>query len=440
MCRTGGRRCPSHSDPVKVAAYNAQRRARYAANKKGFSVPNSKPSVFKKPLNDLMNEGTPDTVSESSDSAGKFVIPPTEEPTVTQAETTHLGEPVEPAADLTVNPIFSKEWAGKKGAQLYGSKNATREQKELNINVDEIEGTLVDAKYFAATTVQGTINYNNLNDQSYKEFGFDEINSTQTLGETRAKFSVSDMVDYSKAELENMSPAEKASLRFFTSNNYEWLNGVLYGHESPDPDQDNEKPYFNKDTVDDKYHHYTMSYGEKTSSKVNEITGMIDSAMTKGPKKQRIVYRGMNQHNKAIEDAGGMNQWFDDNVKLGQELKFDGYQSSTPDLNSATSYSGSNGVLYEILTPEGVNVASVSQFEHEKEVLLPRNARYMIVGVHRDVKVNPYDKANVIQLIAMNDKGQILAGSNADITEPAMETVSNLPKKGLFNKIGKMFN
>lgn len=35
MCRTkelGGRRCPSHSNPERVSAYNAVRRSRYVAN------------------------------------------------------------------------------------------------------------------------------------------------------------------------------------------------------------------------------------------------------------------------------------------------------------------------------------------------------------------------------------------------------------------------
>ena len=33
MCRAGGRRCPSHTDPVAIAARNARRRAIYAQNK-----------------------------------------------------------------------------------------------------------------------------------------------------------------------------------------------------------------------------------------------------------------------------------------------------------------------------------------------------------------------------------------------------------------------
>lgn len=33
MCRTGGRRCPSHSNPEQIAARNARRRASYAATK-----------------------------------------------------------------------------------------------------------------------------------------------------------------------------------------------------------------------------------------------------------------------------------------------------------------------------------------------------------------------------------------------------------------------
>jgi hypothetical protein len=45
MCRTkelGGRRCPSHSKPERVSAYNAVRRSRYAANK---AIPTSPSNI-----------------------------------------------------------------------------------------------------------------------------------------------------------------------------------------------------------------------------------------------------------------------------------------------------------------------------------------------------------------------------------------------------------
>lgn len=38
MCRTGGRRCPSHSDPTMVAARNARRREQYSSRNQGYST------------------------------------------------------------------------------------------------------------------------------------------------------------------------------------------------------------------------------------------------------------------------------------------------------------------------------------------------------------------------------------------------------------------
>jgi hypothetical protein len=325
---------------------------------------------------------------------------------------------VESAAPETAfhHPLFNGEYNGKTGAGLYSPQGVSQEQQELNITTHSNAGELVDNGYFSATTVHGVINYTNLNEDSYKEFGFAEVG--ESFERPNAFTSTEDsMRELSKLELSEMTAQEKAGLHFFTSSNYEWLNRVLYKKESPAPPVNYAEPPLT-DIEEEEEKFPMLERREQTAARVKEVTEAIDSSMSKAPKKQRVLYRGMSPHNKAFPTTGdpakNVQEWLDNNVSLGQELVFDGYQSSSPDLSSAMSYCGDGGVIYEILSSEGVNVADVSDYPWEKEVLLPRGARYMVVGVHRNKKITWGRRTNVVQLVAINSKGAVLDGTNAD--------------------------
>lgn len=66
----------------------------------------------------------------------------------------------------------------------------------------------------------------------------------------------------------------------------------------------------------------------------------------------------------------------------------------------------------EISTPAGMNVSSVSRIKGEAEVLLPRGARYVVVGRYST------DAAVVLQMVAVNSKGELLDGTNDDPPPP----------------------
>lgn len=73
------------------------------------------------------------------------------------------------------------------------------------------------------------------------------------------------------------------------------------------------------------------------------------------------------------------------------------------------------GVIFEIGTPEGLNVQSMSEFTHDQEVILPRGAKYVVVGQYDAefayIGMNaPPKKVPVVQLIAVND--ELLDGTN----------------------------
>ena len=71
--------------------------------------------------------------------------------------------------------------------------------------------------------------------------------------------------------------------------------------------------------------------------------------------------------------------------QVGDEILWPGYASATQDLRSAVEFSQCDerdpsllGVIYEIFTPSGIEICSISDFANELECLLPRGKRFII--------------------------------------------------------------
>lgn len=323
MCRansSGGRRCPSASDPAYREAYNAIRRARYAANKKAVTGNTS----------ENLNKSDLSNFSEIPHQANIIID-------VKQSQT---------------------------GIDV--SENITEKSK---------------VGYTTGNVISGIIDYTSLNDQSCKEFGlgiknfYSEDEDSQEL--------VYKMVKLSNLEAFKLNEKERNAIGFFTSANYEWFNNVLYGTEGAPQD--------------------------KIDLAKEKVT-LIDKAFNKVEKEQKIVYRGVSAYSRIFENTN-VHDWANDNLKLGQEIVFDGYQSSTTSVDTAKTFigAGDTGIFYEILTPEGINLTSMSNFADECEVMLPRDSRYMVVGVD-----NPEYGYTTVQLVAINSKGEVLDGTNKE--------------------------
>jgi hypothetical protein len=354
-----------------------------------------------------------------------------EQTVMLQPETTHGGTLVENAAADTVftHPMFQTEFLDTNSESLYFTNDVTVEQELLNISSTENHGMLVDKGYFSSKTVTGVINYGNLDENSYKEFGFmDPTTVNGSFIERPEDQLLNEVLKISMQEMALTTEREKSSALFFTSENYEWVNGALYNTDELPVDFPNSiSPLRDDDFTETMMEEIEPQNVSKTV--FADIITNLDNAIGKGPKKQRIVYRGLPNEGTGIKNSNlNSSQYVDTHNKLGQELVFDGYQSSTVDFGIAYEYAGdsSSGIVYEILTPEGINITSTSNYEHEKEVLLPRQARYMVVGVHKNVEVREPDenyffnmKAHVVQLVAINDNGAILDGTNSTaLTSP----------------------
>lgn len=377
MCRSiahGGRRCPGYHDPLRRAAYNAKRRAKYAFEKEKKAAAQSTPGI---------------ALSEEKTDAPIKVKKTTVKKVETVVEDLKKSEELKPVVEETVVEPVAEEKVVEPVAEVKKpvSKRRRGTMKALGLAKKKVNNALSRIGYLNSDVVTGTLNYDEIDENTHKKLGFSGHDIFYK--DIHPDFNYKKILEVSGKEVKPLDKEEKNSLTFFTSNDYAWFNSVLYKNMAP-----NDKSL----------------YSNKTSEGIKRIVSHMDAALAKAPKKQRTVYRGVNGGSQLFAGTT-VHDWVDKNMVVGKDVIFDGYQSSSPNLQSANSYKGSygGGLLYEIITPEGINVSEISMYPGEQEVILPRDARYAVVGVQK--KDN--DVA-IVQLIAVNSKGEILDGTNAD--------------------------
>jgi hypothetical protein len=312
MCRTGGRRCPSHSNPEAVANRNARRRQAYADAHNGFGAPIDGPNPA---INKL------------------------------------IAAMAQPKAEKVAAPLTEDSW---------------------------------------------------------KDFGFEDPHEIKPRAVSTKTYA-----NMSKREMRALTNSEQNAIRIFTSNQYKWINGALYGKEDC-LREDSFWGDLNIKSLDEMDPEETTVINRMCPSGLIEITDEIDDAMMKAPDKERILYRGKSGASPRL--AANPMKYVQENYSLGQEVVFDGYQSASVDSGTAAAYSGGNGIVFEMKTSSGLNATHISHYSEEREVLLPRQTRWKVVGVHKDVKYTTYQDdgktkaadAIVVQMIEVDEKGEPL--------------------------------
>lgn len=307
---------------------------------------------------------------------------------------------------------------------------------QSNLDISDNSGVLVDIDYFNKTTISGVLDYTSLaeiddtelgfksnpkmeKDESYRDDSEKEI-LLHKIYEKNEMFKNDNKTLLSEREIADLSGEEKDALTYFTSNSYAWLNEALFEKEVKKGDEKDAQDSF-KNTIEN-----TFSTLSGNHEKVKIITKKLDEALSKGPKIQRTVYRAVSSSAsffKVDGDPVSAKEWVDHNLEAGKEIVFDGYQSTTAKPQSLNSYATNDGIIYEIITPEGINVRSISEYDEEEEVLLPRQARYTVSSITHGVSVKNtdygrYDNMTLIRLIAINSQGEVLDGTNSDPVEP----------------------
>ena len=464
MCRVG-KRCSWYLNHQKE--YNAKRRARYAASKKakaeGITMQEAMIALYG---NDDMMPGKTDPKATAL--AHKKFLSENNVLSLTQDGDKDFAKKI---ADMTTKEYNSSEEASKefeKAKQEAASKwhdgyippKAGDDASGLVVRPENIGKDWTDApvvgngiapyvddmglvnepsniniwdsssKYYAPRTISGRIDPDLLNEDSWKNFGLksDEEWNQQDLCDYEQDSDTYGI--WSEKEMKDMSFSEKTCCRVFTSSAYEDYANILYGNDEPYSESferfDDGPDAFDKE---DKYY-YQLIRNVGTRDAVKQITKNLDLAMSKSPKKQRVVYRGVSEDSTMIRNAGGVDNWVADHGQLGQTISFSSYTSTSTRISVASNMS-SGGILFEVLTPEGINVTSVSEYKDECEVLLPRNQMYTVVG-HKTIidDYYPENSTKVVQLVAINSKGEVLDGTNAD-EPPSIDSILEENKKRL---------
>lgn len=326
------------------------------------------------------------------------------------------------------------EYLFSTSTEKHSQDHATGTFKTSNI------GTLAESGYFNPDTVHGTIDYRNLDDDAAETFGFARIPEYEPYVLTEHNTADMDtFFEVSRAELDQASEDEKRAADFYTGRDFRWINDSIYGKiDAPGDDQWNhdegaETMDFQQLTSlvtedDRKYNDTASGPPVRTASAVKRIVDTLDAAIDKGPKRQRTVYRAV-KGTSSLFGGKSVGQWLDEDGRNGTEVVFEGYQSTSPKTDGIKKFAQDNGVIFEVLTPEGINVTGNGHFDDEFEVMLPRDTRYMVVGSSRHVDIDfPHthhtaykdsvDNMTVIRLVAINSRGEVLDGTNSDPVQP----------------------
>lgn len=128
------------------------------------------------------------------------------------------------------------------------------------------------------------------------------------------------------------------------------------------------------------------------TAKVKKMNDALDAA----PTYEGVTYRGLNLspgHPKYAETMANF-------TTVGNEVEMKSSSSTSRAVRTAGKFASSGSgtrVVLRIAAKTGVPVEHVSNFEHEKEVILRRDSRYKVVGVAKNVQVQtPYGKQSCL--------------------------------------------
>lgn len=195
-----------------------------------------------------------------------------------------------------------------------------------------------------------------------------------------------------------INPTNHDALRYYTELGFITLRNHL--------EQNDEAPTENKDWHD-------------------RVVSAIDSAFEQAdpPEEPRLLYRGMRiRQNHADKDS--ISKYVADNFPVGGVISQKNYMSTSLSPSVSTSFGDgfggtpeerdSRSVLFQIVSKQGIALGkgTSDMGDREKEVLMPRNARFKVVSVDEgaDFNYNIYGdtpvelKRTIIRLVDVSDE------------------------------------
>lgn len=337
MCRVG-KRCSWYLNHQKE--YNAKRRARYAASKKakaeGITIQEAMIALYG---NDDMMPGKTDpkatalahkkflsennvlslTQDGDKDFAKKIADMTTKEYNSSEEATKEFEKVKQEAASKWPDGYIPPKAGDDASGLVVRPENIGRDWSDAPVvgngiapyvdnmglvnepsNIENVDHSF--AKYYAPRTISGRIDPDLLDENSWKNFGLKSDEDWNDSGFCSYEKPESTYEAWSENEMEGMSFSEQTCCRVFTSSAYEDYANILYGNDEPYSESferfDDSPDAFDKE---DKYY-YQLIRNVGTRDAVKQITRNLDLAMSKSPKKQRVVYRGVSEDSTMIRD------------------------------------------------------------------------------------------------------------------------------------------
>lgn len=375
MCRTGGRRCPGQSTPEGRATRNARRRAQYAAKKAATSG---------------ANIGQDSDIVTFSDSSPKI--------------------------DSLADKMAFEE---NRAVDSVGTSG----DGPFNLVMVPQKNPFTNPAGVLEHAITGTIDYSKLDDESYQYFGFTKYEDDRIFSGYEG---YEPSLDMSREETYGLDRTEEDVVQAFTNSAYLFMNEYAFDHSKIDslPDQselEGKMGWCPEDELMDRIvERGAVFEGTRSRQALKSLTQVLDGALLHGAGVQRRVYRGIGASEIEREgDIKHVDKWVDEHRSVGTIVSFDGYTSSSTSAETANDFACSvkqnKRVVYEIITPQGLSVECLTSSSNENEVILPREQKYAVVGVQKDI--DRHKRLIVVQMIAVNSKGEILDGTNADPVE-----------------------
>lgn len=219
-----------------------------------------------------------------------------------------------------------------------------------------------------------------------------EIKNMKDLIDQPLKSDLTNLKNFSESV--KLSANELKAVDYYTTAGYTKINDFLYSSELPIKNK-------NRSFVSRIMHNNINSKNFDKDDLLN-VVRYLDSSIDKANSYSKIVYRGLQSFNGVFNNKP-VKDWVNER-KIDEDLTFKGFLSSSSTVENAFRRTNSSlsSVIFEIKTNKGLDVSHFSYHKNEKEILLPRDMSFKIVGVHKNIDVsnNFYDHhVSVIQMV-----------------------------------------
>lgn len=307
--------------------------------------------------------------------------------------------------------------------QQYNEQCKIVEQKTKDgLTFQKIEGQIIEENAgFHNVHISGKINPELLNENSYKDFSFAKYDHSVNFN--RIDLSGSD----NRSHINEKSVKQYHALESGESHqsgikldNDTRRSIQIYSSES------GYKAFQNYARTGELNHsdivqgtlQETFLYNElqnETDETFKQHIEKMDEYVADGYKVQRRLFRGMSQEDHGVN----VEEWLSKHP-IGETFENQSFTATSASSGAALARAQQGGnknntapnIVFDIISSQGRALGRYSRYQVEKEVLLPRNSRFMVVGIDRDVEVESspknYSVTAFVKIVQVDEDNNIL--------------------------------